>query len=138
MIQAKGRDTWYMFFFQVIAALVCWVITSITFAYPNPQAWVGSSIDKVMRDWGTPTLNLIQTDGRHLLIYEKKTYQQSSQLYQTPVGVNVAGGRPVVVVSSPYSAGPMPSSVALVCQIEFRTNTKGIVVSVRRIGNGCI
>lgn len=101
------------------------------------QSWRGGNTSNLVSQWGTPDRRLGAPDGQIVYIYNTQSYRNAPLATSPAIGVNVQGGKPVIVSTpTPHSAidrGP----TSLSCTAMFVANKQGKIIDVQAAGNGC-
>lgn len=100
------------------------------------DSWRGASANQLVKQWGTPDLRMAGPNHTTFYVYRTEGYRHYNQRTSPPVGVNYAGGRPVIVIdqnTNPWNQGAM----VLTCAAGFEANAQGIIVNTQVKGNGC-
>lgn len=121
----------YLITLLAVFLLGGWTIYGTNHFAATVASWKGQSVKNLYRTWGSPDGIMQGDNGNSIYVYKTTSYRQS---YSPPsVGVNTAGGRPVIVV--PTNMGR--SGFTYECTTLFEVNKQNIIVRVSYQGNGC-
>lgn len=113
--------------------------TSSTYYANSIQSWRGAPVAELLNRYGQPDIKYPDQKGNTLYIYKIQTYRNATLPTSPQIGVNVAGGRPVIVDTPNTNFAAMRSTtLVLSCLTTFIVNPAGQIIAVRTEGNACL